>query len=1130
MTRIEGSKHYYRSGGSAYFYTWVEYEVLSQSETQSYVRWRRGVYSYGSWAGSVLQFDDWCKGCTLTSANYSGAEVATTGWTYAYVTYGSSLSFSWSAGYWGSSTHSASLSHTWTPPTPTWAPNAITGLAHVRDSDAKNTLSWANHPTTARPYASVKVERSVDGGAWSQIASLSGSATSYADTSTSANHSYSYRLRPYNAAGDGAYTAATAATHNTPAAPASVTGSRTDTNTVALDIDNPANTATALELQRSADGEAWETVQTAEGAPVTAALDTPPGGTWYYRARNTRGSLASAWSPASNAVVTICPPGAPTVVAPASGVVVPTSQETIALSWRHNPEDGSAQTAAQASYALADAEGWTDVEVEGDAQSVEIDNAFPANSAVQFMVRTKGAHADYGDWSGTRTFYVRQAPTLVFAEPDSGHVVEDMPLHVRLDYDDVSGTLADLSVRVESGGRTVYERQCGTQSEFDVLPSEWLPENGGSYTLVATARSSSQLSATAMREVSVDFVEPCLATLEVDPDADTGHVSLLVGVAPNEWSETAPAPVAHVEDACAGEPLLGFSVYGETRQNLFPTLSATAMNGVTFTVNEDGSVTVNGTATGWAGIFGYIGLAPGRQYTLSPNAHAGTFDVYVQFRDAAGEYVAGETYIADAAEPVTFTVPGEAATTLAGVYVNAGVAASGTAFPMLAEGAEPQPYSPPGLTSVSSVALNVAGGNLFPKLAGSTANGVTFSVGEDGSVHVSGTATAFAAISKTVEGRVVPGATYTVSRDVEGEDGGSPLAYVYLYDAGGRNLLVAHAGQNPTFTAPPGTHHAVFYVSAPIGVAVDATVWPMLAYGTDAVGYEPCAVSATPIDLQGHELRRLPDGTRDEVRADAQGSLTLVQRVSGEAWDGTQSLEAQQDAMRLAEPVEVPLGAIDMPALPSQVANVWADSDVPADVRIEYADADYGPMRADAESVAVYRVSSNGRTCLGEGLAPGAALVDKYAPVNADYRYDVVAFAASGAYSTREVPARLASPWFYLYWGASGIAKAMWNPERQESHARPSRKRVLFAGRRWPVSFDGVHLSDERTVSAVLLEREHAEAFRAFMGAGGRGVYKSVDGDVFHCDADVSLAATTGMGRFVETVSLIMARIDGEVL
>ena len=287
---------------------------------------------------------------------------------------------------------------------------------------------------------------------------------------------------------------------------------------------------------------------------------------------------------------------------------------------------------------------------------------------------------------------------------------------------------------------------------------------------------------------------------------------------------------------------------------------------------------------------------------------------------------------------------------------------------------------------------------------------------------------------------------------MEGEDGGSPLAYVYLYDAGGRNLLVAHAGQNPTFTAPPGTHHAVFYVSAPIGVAVDATVWPMLAYGTDAVGYEPCAVSATPIDLQGRELRRLPDGTRDEVRADAQGSLTLVQRVSGEAWDGTQSLEAQQDAMRLAEPVEVPLGAIDMPALPSQVANVWADSDVPADVRIEYADADYGPMRADARvPVAVYRVSSNrhGRTCPGRGACPrrGAGgqirARERRLPLRRGGLRGLRGLLHEGG-----ARARLASPWFYLYWGASGIAKAMWNPERQESHARPSRKRVLFAGRR----------------------------------------------------------------------------------
>ena len=170
--------------------------------------------------------------------------------------------------------------------------------------------------------------------------------------------------------------------------------------------------------------------------------------------------------------------------------------------------------------------------------------------------------------------------------------------------------------------------------------------------------------------------------------------------------------------------------------------------------------------------------------------------------------------------------------------------------------------------------------------------------------------------------------------------------------------------------------------------------------------------------------------------------------------------------MRLAEPVEVPLGAIDMPALPSQVANVWADSDVPADVRIEYADADYGPMRADAESVAVYRVSSNGRTCLGEGLAPGAALVDKYAPVNADYRYDVVAFAASGAYSTREVPARLASPWFYQMCirDSSSTADTVRSSERctpsnDTGHLRPANSTRFLDGRAWLSCRSGFHIA-----------------------------------------------------------------------
>ena len=57
-------------------------------------------------------------------------------------------------------------------------------------------------------------------------------------------------------------------------------------------MDNPALTATAAEVQRSSDAATWATIRTITSANVTSFDDTPGGGTFYYRVRNTRGSLA----------------------------------------------------------------------------------------------------------------------------------------------------------------------------------------------------------------------------------------------------------------------------------------------------------------------------------------------------------------------------------------------------------------------------------------------------------------------------------------------------------------------------------------------------------------------------------------------------------------------------------------------------------------------------------------------------------------------------------------------------------------------------------------------------------------------------------------------------------------------
>ena len=53
--------------------------------------------------------------------------------------------------------------------------------------------------------------------------------------------------------------------------------------------------------------------------------------------------------------------------------------------------------------------------------------------------------------------------------------------------------------------------------------------------------------------------------------------------------------------------------------------------------------------------------------------------------------------------------------------------------------------------------------------------------------------------------------------------------------------------------------------------------------------YAPYSAQTVPIDLQGHELRSLPDGTRDELLVDADGNVTLVQRVNSVTFNGTEN-------------------------------------------------------------------------------------------------------------------------------------------------------------------------------------------------------------------------------------------------
>ena len=437
-----------------------------------------------------------------------------------------------------------------------YEPNAPSGLTSTRESDNKNVLSWtAPSTSTTKPVTAILIERQVDGGSWSQIASVSGTATSYNDATTSADHSYAYRIRSQNSAGYSDYITS-GTTYNTPAAPTKVTASRLAETTVKLEIANAANTATALEIQRSTDAATWETVATVEGSPVIETTDEPGGGTFYYRARNTRGDLASDWSAASNAVVTICAPAAPTLKAPASGMVVSKADETIGFEWAHNPIDGSAQTAAKLRYSTDKGSTYTEVAIEGDAASFVLANAFAVNSEVTWSVCTKGAHADYGPWSDNRVFYVYQAPSVAFAQPTDGFVVENTPIAIQLQYDDPSGTLASALLTIYDGSKPVHARNLGTDTECSILAKEWTPDNGKVYTLTIVVRSSSTLTASATREISVDFVLPQPAAVHIENDPETGYASLVVYVEEAEDLEP-PSSISIWRESEDGRVLLG---------------------------------------------------------------------------------------------------------------------------------------------------------------------------------------------------------------------------------------------------------------------------------------------------------------------------------------------------------------------------------------------------------------------------------------------------------------------------------------------------------------------------------------------------------------------------------------------
>ena len=362
-----------------------------------------------------------------------------------------------------------------------------------------------------------------------------------------------------------------------------------------------------------------------------------------------------------------------------------------------------------------------------------------------------------------------------------------------------------------------------------------------------------------------------------------------------------PEVVASADDAHPGALMREVQVFGQTRQNLWTNQDTVTRNGVTITNNADGSIALSGTSTGivTGGADSYA-LRPGETYTASVNAASTTStnaaygSFYVQARAADGSLITGGTHYFGFSTTlsVTFTVPDDAAYCSFGFYCgSSGNTFSGTYRVMLNEGSTAEPWCPPGLSSVSELSVVSAGKNLLgPWEKGTLTNETGLEQNNQDEVR-----TGFIPVKNGVQYVLN---VLKVSGLAKGRAYDSQKNYI-----GPFNTRASYAGDNVQ-EFPEGSSF-VRYVWTNTESDKFTDMLPdmegvaQLELGSKSTAYEPPHVTTAPVDLAGHQLRSLPDGTRDVLTWCADGTRSIEQFATEKIYNGDENwVDYQQSGQR----------------------------------------------------------------------------------------------------------------------------------------------------------------------------------------------------------------------------------------
>ena len=295
---------------------------------------------------------------------------------------------------------------------------------------------------------------------------------------------------------------------------------------------------------------------------------------------------------------------------------------------------------------------------------------------------------------------------------------------------------------------------------------------------------------------------------------------------------------------------VGYTIHGKTEigKNLisYPYIDTTkTTNGVTYTDNGDGSVTVSGTATGYSDFFFKImSIAPNTTFTFSKNQSDDAANVAFTLRqlDENRALIGTEISLIPTVATHTFTTAENTRYIQIACKRYANAECKGTYKPMLELGDTATEYEPYTVYGVGDKTKN-----LIPYLYATTTkteNGVTFTDNGDGSITANGTATGasqyFLRFSSDYF-KLDKNATYILSGC---PSGGTLTTYrmEFFMSQGNTQLLYKRDTGNGVIINNIPENYDIITIKIMVysGTTVNNLVFkPMLELGNTATDYEP---------------------------------------------------------------------------------------------------------------------------------------------------------------------------------------------------------------------------------------------------------------------------------------------------